>query len=88
MAYQPTDSVKRSGKITFQTGSVFDPNASNITRTYSAINVYNSDETAEGVPFDTFAQLIYDLYERISLAKFSSEKPVTYVREQQYVDSE
>lgn len=86
--YRPVNGFKRSGKLTFKTSNASD--ASNITRTYTALNVYGSDEpSTEGVAFQVFAGLMYDMYTRLSVAIFPTDnRIVTYVREQQYRDAE
>lgn len=85
--YQAENSFKRSGKVTFKTSNTTD--APNITRTYSAINVYGEDEpSTEGVAFATFAGLMYDMYDKLSIAIFPSGRPVVYVREQPYNNNE
>lgn len=85
--YQPVNQFKRSGKVTFKTSSATD--APNITRSYTALNVYGSDEpSTEGVAFATFAGLMVDMYTRLSLATLPNQQPITYVLEQQYVNNE
>lgn len=85
--YQPIEQFKRSGKITFKTSN--DTNAPNITRSYTALNVWGSGEpTTEGVDFVYFASLMQSMYSKLSVAILPKYGPmddaITYVREQPY----
>lgn len=85
--FRPINQFKRSGKLTFKTSTASD--APNVTRTYTAINVYGADEpSTEGVAFTVFAGLMYDMYTRLSVAVFPNQRDITYVREQPYRDAE